>query len=243
MDSHFFYSMLFSIGFITLNLLVFSIIEKRFSYGRAFLCDLTFGFINPMLLSFFLSRLLHFSFSTSGAWGYINLKAMLPTWLLWTVIIIFMDGWGYMWHLLFHQKFLWRFHFIHHSSGDLRWHSHLRFHPIETLLTNCSMFLVLGLFGMPFTSFVYINLLIFSFSSLAHSNVDWTFGPIGKIIISPAYHSVHHMRSTQDKNLGNLLMIWDQLLNKSIYPDKRPAQEGESSDNWFKLIVRPFRLK
>lgn len=28
--------------------------------------------------------------------------------------------------------------------------------------------------------------------TLPHANVRWSFGPLGKVIVSPAYHRLHH---------------------------------------------------
>jgi sterol desaturase/sphingolipid hydroxylase (fatty acid hydroxylase superfamily) len=38
--------------------------------------------------------------------------------------------------------------------------------------------------------------------TLQHANLRWTFGPAGWVIVSPAYHRLHHAADTQRANLG-----------------------------------------
>jgi sterol desaturase/sphingolipid hydroxylase (fatty acid hydroxylase superfamily) len=47
--------------------------------------------------------------------------------------------------------------------------------------------------------------------TLQHVNLRWTFGPAGRVLVSPAHHRLHHAQDTQRVNLGVVLTIWDIL--------------------------------
>ena len=54
--------------------------------------------------------------------------------------------------------------------------------------------------------------------TLQHANLRWTFGPVGRLIVSPAYHRLHHAPDTQHVNLGVVLTIWDVLAGRARFP-------------------------
>jgi sterol desaturase/sphingolipid hydroxylase (fatty acid hydroxylase superfamily) len=56
--------------------------------------------------------------------------------------------------------------------------------------------------------------------TLQHANVRWTFGPVGRAIVSPAYHRLHHAPDTQRANLGVVLTIWDVLAGCAKFPSR-----------------------
>jgi sterol desaturase/sphingolipid hydroxylase (fatty acid hydroxylase superfamily) len=54
--------------------------------------------------------------------------------------------------------------------------------------------------------------------TLQHANLRWTFGPLGLVLVSPAYHRLHHDPDTQDVNLAVVLTIWDVLTGYARFP-------------------------
>jgi sterol desaturase/sphingolipid hydroxylase (fatty acid hydroxylase superfamily) len=59
--------------------------------------------------------------------------------------------------------------------------------------------------------------------TLQHANVRWTFGPLGRLLVSPAYHRLHHAPDTQAVNLGVVLTIWDVLVGCARFPARGDA--------------------
>ena len=59
--------------------------------------------------------------------------------------------------------------------------------------------------------------------TLQHANLRWTFGPFGRLIVSPAYHRLHHDREDQAINLGVVLTIWDVLVRRARFPARGDA--------------------
>jgi hypothetical protein len=55
--------------------------------------------------------------------------------------------------------------------------------------------------------------------ALPHANVRWTYGKAGAILISPAYHRIHHRATGRlDINLGTVFTIWDALSRRAVFP-------------------------
>ena len=55
--------------------------------------------------------------------------------------------------------------------------------------------------------------------ALPHANVRWTYGRAGRILISPAYHRIHHSATGRlDINLGTVFAIWDVALRRAVFP-------------------------
>jgi hypothetical protein len=54
-----------------------------------------------------------------------------------------------------------------------------------------------------------------------HANLNWRLGPLGRIIVSPAYHRLHHARDLGERgtvNFGFVLVVWDQLARRAEFP-------------------------
>jgi sterol desaturase/sphingolipid hydroxylase (fatty acid hydroxylase superfamily) len=59
--------------------------------------------------------------------------------------------------------------------------------------------------------------------TLQHANLRWTFGPAGRVLVSPAYHRLHHAPDTQGVNLGVVLTVWDVLAGYARFPARGGA--------------------
>jgi sterol desaturase/sphingolipid hydroxylase (fatty acid hydroxylase superfamily) len=59
--------------------------------------------------------------------------------------------------------------------------------------------------------------------TLQHANLRWTFGPLGRVLVSPAYHRLHHAPDIQRANLGVVLTIWDVLAGRARFPARGAA--------------------
>jgi sterol desaturase/sphingolipid hydroxylase (fatty acid hydroxylase superfamily) len=61
-------------------------------------------------------------------------------------------------------------------------------------------------------------------ASLPHANLRWTFGPVGRVLVSPSYHRIHHAADgPNDVNLGTVLTVWDVLAHKAVFPARGAA--------------------
>ena len=109
-------------------------------------------------------------------------------------ILVGIDAMNWGAHVANHRSAsLWRLHALHHSQEDMSVLTTFRTHPLvhATYLGALLPALVLGASGaVPAVAIIVYGCLV----TLPHANLRWTFGPLGRIVVSPAYHRLHHAR-------------------------------------------------
>lgn len=137
--------------------------------------------------------------------------AQLPIWAQVLLFLVLFDLASYWIHRWFHSATLWRYHAIHHSSPQLDWLSTLRHHPVNDVAMRIGQSLPGLLLGFSPQVLAWVLPLLTLHSLLIHANVKWTFGPLGYLIVSPAYHHWHHTRQPEgrDKNFAEICPVWD----------------------------------
>ena len=147
-----------------------------------------------------------------------------PEWLVafWSVLpeivalvgaILLIELAAYWRHRIEHDPALWRFHATHHADEQLHWLSVLRKHPVSKFIEMLVDSLPVLFLGLPIWSILAAQLLRSWWGYFIHADVAWTLGPVGKLLISPAAHRLHHIRDERlmGTNYGNMLTIWDKL--------------------------------
>ncbi len=69
---------------------------------------------------------------------------------------------------------------------------------------------------------------------LLHADVNWTFGPLRRVVAGPASHRWHHSAdaAAQGKNFAGPFPAWDLLFGTVYMPDGRsPDAFGAPSEN------------
>ncbi len=151
-------------------------------------------------------------------------------------------------HRLMHSnRVLWAFHSVHHAQTDLSTLSQNRRHPVEGLLNGLALYLPLAFFlGLPTRTWVPIFALSQVFESLQHAAIDWRFGPFYRVLVSPAFHSIHHSADPRDhdRNFGLMFSFWDYLFGTAATHETMPARygiDGVAMPESFSLqVVKPF---
>ena len=170
-----------------------------------------------------------------------------PLWIQCLAALIIGDFLLYWIHRLFHRRRLWPFHAVHHSSSQLDWLSTFRSHPVNEIVGNLFLtapFLLLGF--SPSASFISPALLGL-YTIFVHSDVNWTFGPLRYVFVSPAFHRWHHSKTPEaiDKNFASLLPLWDLLFQTSYFPKgQAPSNFGIHQpipSTWWGQMLHPFR--
>ncbi|MBV9384038.1 MAG: sterol desaturase family protein [Streptosporangiaceae bacterium] len=147
-----------------------------------------------------------------------------PGWLLLPLTIVAMDGANWLAHYADHRLgALWRFHALHHSQEELSVLTSFRAHPLMHttgfLLATIPVVALMPARPMaPVLITVYVCI-----GTLQHANLRWTFGPAGRVLVSPAYHRLHHAPDIQNVNLGVVLTIWDVLAGRARFPARGDA--------------------
>lgn len=151
-----------------------------------------------------------------------------PKWLQAIELVVLIDLLGYWMHRLFHDRHLWAFHEIHHSSVELDWLSSVRVHPVNDLVNRVVPAAIVVSTG--FSPLVLAGALPFFavYAVLLHANVGWDFGPLRKVIASPAFHRWHHAgcEDGRHKNFAGLLPAWDLLFGTFYMPARAPTRFG-----------------
>ncbi|MGH9079313.1 MAG: sterol desaturase family protein, partial [Acidimicrobiales bacterium] len=158
-----------------------------------------------------------------------------------------------------HFTALWRMHALHHSQEELSVLTSFRAHPLSHLpgflLASIPAFVLTGHRGItPQLVTAYVCL-----GTIPHANLRWSFGPLGKLFVSPSYHRLHHaVDGPAGMNLGVVLTLWDVLAGRARFPDRRapaprtglagrpvPVEQAAGSLSLPRLLLRqlcdPFR--
>jgi len=118
----------------------------------------------------------------------------LPVWAVGFLAIFAGDFIGYWRHRLEHTAWLWPGHAIHHSDTAMTWTTGLRFHPLNRVTTALIDTSALALLGFPVWALVANNLVRHYYGLFIHMDLPWTYGPLGRVLVSPAMHRWHHVR-------------------------------------------------
>ena len=148
----------------------------------------------------------------------------VPGWLFIVAAVLAIDFLDWLAHLGNHRvSSLWRFHAVHHSQEELSILTTFRAHPlvhVSFLLTAVPILAISANAVTPTVIFTIYACL----GALPHANVPWSYGPVGRVLISPAYHRVHHQATGRlDINLGTAFAIWDALSRRAVFPARGAA--------------------
>ena len=196
--------------------------QRRPLFARGYQHDVLFALLNAALVVPLITALtLSFDEVVRHVLPWIVLPRMgtVPHWAAIAAIFVAMDLCNWFAHLANHRvRMLWRFHELHHSQEDLNVLTVFRTHPLihVSYLIALVPGLVLLANGALSTTLLAVYGAIVAF---AHSNTRLGFGPLGRVVVSPNYHRIHHMLDgPQDVNLGFVLTIWDQIFHAAVFP-------------------------
>ena len=161
------------------------------------------------------------------------------------------------------NRWLWKFHMVHHSPESLNPLTFYRLHPVEMMLFALRSAVVVGVvtgvfifcFGARLNLYSVLGgnvfiVVLFSFTgNLRHSHIRLTYGAwLERLLISPAQHQIHHQQKFIHKNLGSVLACWDWLFGTLRIAKGVPADQQfglgkakrEKYDGVIKIIIQPF---
>ena len=169
----------------------------------------------------------------------------LPLWVQGIFYLVASDFALYWIHRLFHRGMWWKYHAVHHASKDVDWISASRFHPVNLALGTAAVDVALLLAGVSPDIFIVIGPFTTITSCLVHANLDWTFGPLRYVFVSPVFHRWHHAADVCDKNFASTFSLWDVMFGTCYLPaDARPQVYGihdqAMPEGLFAQIVYPL---
>ena len=145
----------------------------------------------------------------------------VPSWAFVVIGLLAIDATDWFIHFVNHRvNPIWRFHAVHHSQEEVSVLTTFRAHPLVHLsysLTVVPGFVLAANGATPVTLLTSYACL----GALPHANLRWSYGLLGRALISPSYHRAHHRASGRlDVNLGVVFPFWDQLSRRAIFPTR-----------------------
>jgi sterol desaturase/sphingolipid hydroxylase (fatty acid hydroxylase superfamily) len=218
-------------------------------YSRSFATDLLYavmyiGGLYSLLIS--APVLAVIALALPESWRLHVLDALPPVAAFFAYWLI-ADAIQYWLHRWMHSsRLLWRVHSVHHSQTCLTFATSWRNHVLEQLFLNVAMFVPLMLLGMPKWYWLPVLLAQYVFEALQHSELNWRYGRLYPIFVSPVFHAIHHdpQRARHDSNYGKILGIWDWIFGTLSRGD-RPLSYGvagmRSPVGFWDTMWAPFR--
>ncbi len=166
------------------------------------------------------------------------------------------------WSHWLHHRFavLWQFHAVHHSQRSMNVLSDNREHIVETVVNATLVFIPARLFGLDSAAAGTLAFLGIYVGAFIHANIRTNLGPLGRVIVSPQFHRVHHSRFTRhyNTNYGVVFAFWDSIFETlcrgaagaeypatgiadTAFPLETSAPPWRLVSTWFRQMAYPFR--
>jgi sterol desaturase/sphingolipid hydroxylase (fatty acid hydroxylase superfamily) len=238
---------------ITIGLEIAARKNWRVRYGsRNFRVDVLYyafyyGGIYHLLFFAWIYRWLAGLVSEHAPWLQMNLMASMPaTWQIVTLVFVadFVGYWSHRWR--HSNRYLWAFHSIHHSQTILTPMSNYRFHFVDETLLRLWLFIPFQILGPGFAIWLTVDFAMAWVLLMQHSEWNWTYGPLGRIFVSPVFHRIHHSPDERlhNSNYAMLFSFWDDLFGSAERKAPPPRQHGLAGnpipETWLGQLVYPF---
>jgi sterol desaturase/sphingolipid hydroxylase (fatty acid hydroxylase superfamily) len=117
----------------------------------------------------------------------------LPFVVQFIAIMFLTDLVQYLLHRAFHRvPFLWRFHAVHHSARSMDWMAGARMHFLEILMLRATTVIPMFVLGFSANAMNTYILVVYLYSTFVHANLNWKFGWLEKLLVTPRFHHWHH---------------------------------------------------
>lgn len=164
-----------------------------------------------------------------------GLLAKLPLWIQAAIFVVGSDFLLYWSHRMFHRDPFWKYHAVHHSSEDLEWISAWRFHPFNLMLGTVLVDVAFILAGISTDIFLVVGPFNILTSAMVHANLNWSFGPLKRVIASPVFHRWHHTSPDLggNRNFAGTFALWDWMFGTFYMPENELPQSYGIDDPQF----------
>jgi sterol desaturase/sphingolipid hydroxylase (fatty acid hydroxylase superfamily) len=127
---------------------------------------------------------------------------------------------SYWRHRFEHTPLIWPAHAIHHSDTQMTWLTLARFHPVNRFVTVSIDVSALALLGFPVWAIVANEIGRHYYGELIHADFTWTYGPLGRVFVSPTMHQWHHARDVAGagSNFATVFSVFDQAFGTYYVP-------------------------
>lgn len=247
----------FAAAFVTIERLWPAVPTQR-PWRRGSGADLLLSFLNPIvvtpLTSLAITALVNLVLGWIGYAWLDGARARVDAWpfaVQFLAALLLADLCAYWKHRLFHARWLWPIHAVHHSAEEIDWLTNERDHPLQLLATHVLIVVPLVLAGFGAEVIALQATLRRAYSLYTHANVRWSYGPLDRILVSPAFHRWHHASDATmaGKNFAVIFAFYDVLFGSWRVPAEtpQPAAFGlpghASLPNLAAMLAHPFRRR
>jgi sterol desaturase/sphingolipid hydroxylase (fatty acid hydroxylase superfamily) len=147
-------------------------------------------------------------------------------------VVFLGDFFSYWRHRLEHTRLLWPAHAVHHSDTEMTWLTLGRFHPIDRIVTATIDIALLALLGFPSWALVFNEIVRHYYGEFIHADFPWTYGPHGRVFVSPVMHRWHHARDVvgAGSNFATVFSVFDQAFKTYHVPGLCTVPLGVTDD-------------
>ena len=155
----------------------------------------------------------------------------LPLWAQFVLFLVLKDLLEWCIHNLLHRvPWLWEFHKLHHSILELDWIGNMRFHWMEIVVYQGLTYLPLIILGVNGQVILWVAIVGTLIGHLNHSNLNFEWGPLARLINSPRFHVWHHdivLHGSKGQNFAIIFSLRDWLFGTAYRPvEDQPDRLG-----------------
>lgn len=174
-----------------------------------------------------------FFIQSAGAWS----RAHLPTLMVPGTLPLAVDfvacmlvaelvSWASHW-VKHRFASLWEFHFQHHREEHFSVWMVSHTHGLEVVISGTLLTGLLTVLGFSVLSVQLYFALYAVLLTYHHSGMGYSLGWLDWVLVSPAYHRLHH-RTDGSGNYGSMLTVFDVLFGTAHWPEPEapPAPLG-----------------
>ena len=183
---------------------------------------------------------------------------LIDGWPGWARYAVYWGGYDFLFYWVHRwqhsNRWLWAFHATHHAQEEMSYATTARSHPVEQWCYSVLIFLPLLALGAAPTVWLPLQLTQQFLFVMTHCRLDWRFGPLNKVVVSPTFHSVHHSLKPEhhDRNFSGIFSFWDYLFGTAVDVPHREKVYGlrdvKMPTLWsslftpFKMLRKPTRI-
>jgi sterol desaturase/sphingolipid hydroxylase (fatty acid hydroxylase superfamily) len=210
-----------------------------------FAADLTFFLTGVVALGLALRSA---AASAGAQLGFAPLAAWHPLASVALAVVVYDLG-AWLVHRALHRfEFLWRLHKVHHASPQLDWLAAFRAHPLEHALRHLASPGLMLLAGFPAAHVALASVIAGAWAAFVHGNLQLGSRALGRVLVTPRLHHVHHAPATCERNFGAVFSFWDRFAGcLTTEPPPRdallgvPGEEHSHPHGWWTQVKAPFR--
>ncbi|NBA85715.1 sterol desaturase family protein [Emticicia sp. CRIBPO] len=214
------------VPFLLVIELIKTILNNKFKKGKYFMTFLIF-FVNGFIRSFISIGMVAICTNLFLEYAIIE-TSFTWYWLIYGYIV--WEFGHFIYHYFGHKvRIFWCLHSTHHAPQHMNLSVSFAHFFLEAPYADAIRTTVCILLGVNPVLLAFIMFVDGTWGNFIHAGEDLIkdarFGFVGKVILTPSHHRVHHAKNPlyMDTNFCNLLNIWDRVF-KTYQEEKRDMQ-------------------